>query len=184
MNWVLFAITTYLLLAIQGGFAEAWVLGQATPNLLLVFAVFIGLSARPAVVAWSLLLLGVLLDLQPGPLAGRAIVLGPHALGFLVGAYAILQLRNLLFRESVFTMVLMTLAVGSFAALVEVLLYALRGMPMLGNDPTGWRATEQLGYRLFEVLYSAAAAIPLGWLLNRTRRWWGFTARKRQERIF
>ena len=179
MNWLAFAITTYVLLAVQTAFSGAVAVGGASPNLLLVLAVFVGTSARANVVLWSLLVLGVLLDLQPGPLTGAGVLVGPHALGLLVAALALLQLRNLLFRDSVFTLVLLTLVAGGFAALVEVAVYGLRGLWFLANEPTPWRATEHLGRRLLDVIYSAAVAVPLGLVLNRTRPWWGFTKGRR-----
>ena len=174
MNWIAFAITTYVLLALQTAFSGVVAVGGATPNLLLVLAVFVGTSARPGVVLWSLVVLGVLLDLQPGPLTGAGVLVGPHALGMLVGAFALLQMRGLLFRESVLTLVLLTLAVGGFAALVEVAVYSLRGLWFLAGEPAPWRATEHLGRRLLDAVYSAVVAVPLGLALNQTRPWWGF----------
>ena len=111
-------------------------------------------------------------------------LVGPHALGFLVGGYATLQLRNLLFRGSVITLVIMTLLVGTLTALTEVLLYSLRGLPMLAGEPMPWRAVPQLLVRGQGLLYTAALAVPVGLLLNFTRKWWGFTARTRGEKIF
>ena len=78
-----------------------------------------------------------------------------------------------------FTLVLLTLVAGGFAALVEVAVYGLRGLWFLANEPAPWRATEHLGRRLLDVIYSAAVAVPLGLLLNQTRPWWGFTKGRR-----
>ncbi len=174
MNWLVFAITAYVLLAVQTAFSGAVEVGEASPNLLLVLAVFVGTSARPGVVVWALLGLGVLLDLQPGPLGGAGVLVGPHALGMLAGAYVLLQLRGLLFRDSVVTLVVLTLAVGGFDALVEVGVYALRGLWFLAGEAVPWGATEQLGRRLLDVVYSAVVAVPLGLVLKQTRGWWGF----------
>lgn len=184
MNWIVFAITAYVFFALQVGLAPAWIVGGATPNLMLILAVFVGVSARKAAVPWALLIVGLLLDSQPGPLRDQGIILGPQAVGYLVGAYVVLQLRNLLFRESVVTIVLMVFAVGGFAALVETLIYALRGLPWLANAALGWSTTEQLWRRLQEILYTAAVAVPVGLLLQSTRRWWGFTNRAKNERVF
>lgn len=169
----------------QLGLTPAWIVGGATPNLLLILAVFVGVSARKSAVPWAMLILGLLLDSQHGPLAdGNLILLGPHAVGYLVGAYVVLQLRNLLFRESVITIVLMVFAVGGFAALVETLIYAVRGLPWFAHDPLGWSTTQQLWRRLQEILYTAAVAIPVGLLLQSTRRFWGFTGRGKNQRVF
>jgi rod shape-determining protein MreD len=184
VNRLAFAITAYLFLALHNGLAPLWTVRDTTPNLLLILAVFVGVSAPRAATLGSALILGVLLDLQPGPLRGSGVILGPHALGYLVGGYAVLQLRHLLFRESIITIVLMVLAMGGFAALVESVLYAFRGLPWLANDPLNGSATQQLGRRLLEVLYTAVAAIPVGLLLQSTRKWWGFQGRAKGEKVF
>ncbi len=183
MNWIVFTITAYVLFALQAGLAPAWAFGNATPNLLLILAVFVGVSAARHATPWALLILGVLLDLQPGPLAEHGVILGPHALGYLVGAYAVLQLRNLLFRESLLTIVIMVFAVGGFAALIEAVVYALRGLPWMFAEPLPWSAGELLWRRFQQLLYTAVVAIPLGALLQLTRRAWGFN-RGRKERVF
>ncbi|MEM9882335.1 MAG: hypothetical protein AAF800_05415 [Planctomycetota bacterium] len=184
MNWLPFAITAYVFYALQASLGPAWSVGGATPNLLLILAVFVGVSATRAVVPWALLVVGVLLDTLPGPLRDQGVIVGPQAVGFLVGAYAVLQLRNLLFRESVLTVVLLVLAVGGFAALVETLLITLRGVPWLADQPAGWGAIDQLGKRLPELLYTAAAAVPVGLLLGVTRPLWGFAKKAKAERVF
>ncbi|MEM1107066.1 MAG: hypothetical protein AAGH99_00050 [Planctomycetota bacterium] len=184
MNWAAFCITAYVFFALQSGLSDAWAVSDATPNLLLILAVFVGVSARKPAVPWAMLIIGVLLDLLPGPLENQGTILGPQAVGYLVGAYAVLQLRHLLFRESTVTIVLLVFAVGGFAALVETLIYALRGLPWLAGEGLGWGATEQLWRRLQELIYTAALAVPVGWLLQLSRKLWGFTGRSKNERVF
>ena len=185
MNRLVFAAAAYLLLALQRGLEPAWSLGGVTPNLLLILGVFIGVSANRSTVLIAMLILGLLLDLQPGPTRGSdAIILGPHAVGLLIGGYALLQLRGMLFRESVVTIVVMVLVVGGFTALVEAVVYTFRGLPWLANDPLAWSLTQQLWDQSREIGYTALAAIPLGLLLQATRRWWGFTGRGKHERVF
>jgi rod shape-determining protein MreD len=184
VNKLVFAITTYIFLALQNGLTPLWTVRQTTPNLLLILAVFIGVSAGRTTVMGSMLILGLLLDLQPGPLRDSGIIVGPHAVGFLVGGYAVLQLRNLLFRESVITIVLLVLAVGGFAALVETVLYVLRGLPWLAGDPLDWSPLQQLWRALRELIYTAIVAVPVGLLLQSTRRLWNFAGRAKNERMF
>ncbi|MEO1237551.1 MAG: hypothetical protein AAFX76_12255 [Planctomycetota bacterium] len=185
MNWVVFGVTAYVFFAVQSGFAVGWSVGAGvTPNLLLVLAVFVGMSARRSAVPWSLLVVGVLLDLLPGPVREQGTLVGPQAVGYLAASFVVLQLRNLLFRESVLTMVVLVFAVGGFAALVESVLYAFRGLPWLAGEPLAWGAMEQLWRRLQELVYTAAVAVPVGLLLGATRRVWGFSGRPRGERVF
>lgn len=184
MNWLAFTAAAYIAYALQGGLAPLWTLGGVTPNLLLVLMIFVGLQAPRPVTLVAALLLGLLMDLRPSPLPGGAALIGPHALGFLVGGYATLQLRSLLFRGSVISLVVMTLLVGGFTALTEVLLYSLRGLPLLAGEPMPWRPLTQLLIRGQGLLYTAAVAVPAGLLLNATRKYWGFTSRTRGEKIF
>lgn len=179
MNWLVFGITAYMFLAAQIGLHPLIVFNDVTPNLLLILAVFVGLSASSRVTLAALMLLGLLLDLQPGPLSRGGVIVGPNALGYLVGGYAILQLRNLVFRDSVATIVLMVFAVGGFAALVEVMLYSFRGLPWPANEAISWSAMEQLSHRFYALLYTAIVAIPMGLILQRTRKLWGFADRPR-----
>lgn len=186
MNWFVFALTAYLFVAIQSGLTPIWTVAGTTPNLLLILAVFVGVSAGRTTVMWALLIIGLLLDLLPGPLSEQGVILGPHAVGYLVGAYAVLQLRNLMFRDSLPTIALMVFAVGGFAALMETVLYAFRGLPWLAGEPLGadWGATRQLWRRVEELIYTAVLAVPLGLALRSTKKFWGFASRPRNERVF
>ncbi|MEE9405492.1 MAG: rod shape-determining protein MreD [Algisphaera sp.] len=184
MNLLVFTATAYLAYALQGGLAPLWTYRNTTPNLLLILLVFVGLNAPRHLALVAALVLGLLMDLRPSPLADGAVLLGPHALGFLAAGYATLQLRNFLVRKSIITLVIMTLVAGAFAALVQVLLLSLRGLPMLANEPMAWSATAQLMLRGQNLIYTTVAAIPIGLLLSFTRKIWGFTTRGRGEKIF
>lgn len=184
MNWLAFIAAAYISYALQGGLAPLWTLNGITPNLLLVLMIFVGLHAPRSVTLVAAMILGLLMDLRPGPLASGGALVGPHTLGFLIGGYATLQLRNLLVRGSVITLVLLTFIVGSFTALTEVLLYSLRGLPMLAGEPMPWRALPQLLVRGQGLIYSAVLAVPLGLLLKFSIKSWGFTTRSRGEKIF
>lgn len=184
MNRLVFGISAYVLLALQRGLVPAWEVGGTTPNLLLILAAFVGVSAPRTTALLALLILGLLLDLMPGPLRDSGVILGPHAVGFLVGGYALLQLRGMLFRESIITIVVMVGVLGGFCALVEATIYLFRGLPWLANDPLSWSIARQLGHEAREVFYSALVAVPVGLGLLGTRRLWGFTGRGKNERIF
>ncbi len=183
MNWLVFTITAYIFLLLQVGLTSLMGIPDAqgvSPNFLLILAVYIGLLAPTKTVAWGMLALGLLSNLLPG-----RPVLGPEALGYLAGAFAILQLRTLVFRESVVSLVIMVFVVGIFIQLVTVALYTARGLPFLLGDPIpAWNATDQLFRRFLELLYSAAIAIPLGFILIRLNTAFRFTTSARGERVF
>jgi len=177
MNWLLFAILAYLGYALQLVLAPLWPMSGHEPLVLLILLVFIGLQAPAMAVAWSAVLLGLCVDIQlqqhePG-------LIGPWALGFLAAGYALVQLRNLLFRDSMFTIGIMTLIAGIFALLVATTLHALRdNIGILGNEPVeGFKAANQLYRGFFTLLNTAVFAIPLGYVLLKSRAIWSFSAR-------
>lgn len=176
MNWLTFAILTYLACAIQIIIAPLWPIDGHSPLVLLVLLVFVGLQAPAMSVAWVALVLGLCADiLLQEHVTG---LVGPWALGFLAAGYALVQLRNLLFRDSMFTIGIMTLVAGLFALLVATTLHAFRGVPILGNAPVAdFQAANQLYRGFLTLLNTAVFAIPFGYVLLRMRPLWGFSGR-------
>lgn len=177
MNWLTFSILAYVGFALQVVLAPAWPIKGHEPLVLLILLVYIGLQAPAMAVAWSAVILGVLADILPyqKPETG---VIGPWAIGFLAAGYALVQLRNLLFRDSMFTIGIMTLIAGVFALLVATTLHAFRGIPLFGNEPVeGFKAANQLYSGFFTLLNTAVFAIPMGYALLRMRTLWGFSGR-------
>ncbi len=168
MNWLLFAILTYGFLLMQVGLKPLLGIPNAqgvSPDFLLIFAVFIGIHAHGRTVAWAMLTIGLIANLLPGPIA-EGPILGPEALGYLMGAFAVLQFRTLVFRESVISLVIMVVVVGIFIQLVTILLYTGRGMPLfLGTPVPNWDVWDEMFYRFLMLLYSAVMAIPVGLVL-------------------
>ncbi len=184
MNWLIFLLTGYVALALGAGLRDLWAIGSTAPSLLLVVAVYVGLLAPASVVPWAWLALGVAADLQPGPLAEGPII-GPMALGYLAAGVMMLQLRKLLFRESILALVACVLAAGAVVHLVAVALLSLRGLGVVLGEPiAGFAAADQLVARALELAYTAAVALPAGLLLLRSTGMWGFANRTRGERHF
>lgn len=184
MNWLIFIISAYLLLALQEGLRTLLTIGDVSPNFILVLAVFVGMMAPGHVVPWALLALGVLMDLQPGPVR-EATLIGPAALGYLAGSYVVLQLRTMMFRESVLALGVLVLAVGVFVELVTVAVLTARGLSVLTGEPiAGWSAPDQLVHRFLALLYTAVLALPIGAVLFKTAPLWAFAVRARGERHF
>jgi len=182
MNWLVFILVTYVGLAMQSGLETLLAIPDAqtgvSPSWLLILAVFVGLSAPASVVPWAMLMLGILVDLS-SPIAGGGVLVGPGALGYLVGAFAVLQLRGLVFRQSMFTLAVMVFVVGLLIQLVIVALLTGRGLSWLTAQPlAGWNAMDQLAHRFLMLIYSAIAAIPAGYVLFKLTPVWGFGAKR------
>lgn len=176
MRWLTFILFAYLFAAADAGLANLFQIGSVRPNLLLILGVFIGMSASPMALAWAMLVLGVLADVVNSPLASMGTtILGPSALGFLFGGWAMLQFRGLVFRQSAIAMAVLVFLTGIFVHLVIVALVSVRGMAWPVGEPVpGWSASDQLVHRFLELIYTALVAIPLGAILIHFEHWWGF----------
>ncbi len=192
MRWSIFFIFAFVLLALEVGLRPLWVLPvgpfrAASPSLLLVLGVYISLNTTAGVVISGMIVLGMLTDLtQP---VGKTepirdvILLGPGALGFLLGGLVTLRLRSLVFRDSAITLMVMTFTVGLFVQLATVGIIAARSMLPTDAIP-GWMTTAQLLQRSVCVIYSAVIALPLGLLLIRTRRTWQFHSMRNSSMVY
>ena len=173
MNWLIFTLFAYVTYVLQAGLAPVWTLGERTePRLLLILLVYIAMQASPTTVAFAALALGALHDIRQTSVPG---LIGPWALGYLAAGYVLLQLRNLLFRDSVFTVAIMSLVAGVFAYLVSTALYALRGVSFLLGQPVAeFSAANAMFQGFFDLLYTAVVALPVGYLLIQSHKVWDF----------
>ena len=182
MNWIVFAIAAYLFIALEVGLRPLFLASEVEPSFVLILAVYIGLMAPSQALVWAFLILGALLDLAAGPISG-VYILGPSALGYLVGSCAIIQFRGLVFRESLFSLAVMTIVAGIFIHLTIVFIYTFRGFGVITGEPVAqWSATGQLFNRLLELFYTAALAFPVGWLLYKTTPIWDFPGKKNKRK--
>ena len=179
MRWPVFAIMGYLLLVLDTGLSTLLAVNGISPSLTLILLAFVALWANPMAAAWAALALGLAVDLntpiQTAHLATDAVLIGPAALAYLTGAYVTVQLRGMLFRDSPLAVAVLVLVAGAFVNLVIVAMLTLRGLPWPIAEPLhGWSAADQLVARFFGLLYTAAVAVPAGYLLIRTQGLWGF----------
>ena len=176
MNWPIFFIFSYLATAIQFGSRSLLHIGGAAPSFLLILAVYIGMAAPPMVVYWAFLILGALADLTYVLDAGDGVtdfvLVGPCALGFFCGGFAMLQLRSMVFRDSPVGLIFMVLVAGAFAHLLAVV--ALLAHSLVQEPLANWSAADEVVRRFFELVYTTILAVPLGMLLRRTRSLWSF----------
>ncbi|MEM9253416.1 MAG: rod shape-determining protein MreD [Planctomycetota bacterium] len=184
MNWAVFAVALWVALALERGLAPLLAIPDATtgvsPSFVLVLVVWIALQAPSLTALWAAIAAGLVLDALGTHYDGRGGLLGPHALGYALGAYAVLQMRGMVFRQSGLTLGVMTFVAGVFAHLAIVALMALRGFPLGIADPVpGWDTSAELVGRFMQLLYTALAAAILAIPLRPTVSWWGFPSAKR-----
>jgi len=185
VRWIVFAVAALIGVVFDTGLSEILrieKLGHVRPSLCAVVAVFVALSAPRTAALWACLVLGFLLDLaHPITVAENRVVylVGPHALGYLVGGWLVVSGRAMVFRRRPLTIGVMTVLCLLAAQLVAVGLYVLRSRPWYPGGPIFWTETSawaDLGVRLLAVVYSGLLAIPVGWLLVQTIGLWGFPA--------
>lgn len=184
MNWAVFAVALWLALALQRGLEPLLAIPNAAtgvaPAFVLILVVWVALQAPALAALWAALVAGLILDALTTYYDGRGGLIGPHALGYLLGAYAVLQMRGMVFRQSGLTLAVMTFVAGIFSHLAIVALLALRAFPLSPADSVpGWDTSAELVARFLQLLYTSAAAALLAILLRPTVSWWGFPSAKR-----
>jgi rod shape-determining protein MreD len=187
MRWLIFIIFAFAALVLELGLRNLLKLelaGDASPGFVLILAVFIATWAPPRVALWSGLILGLLLDLTTPFMHedGAYMLMGPAALGYLLGSYAVVQLRGLMYRDSPFALAALVFLGGIFVHLMIVAVLTVRGLPFLAYPIPGWDAPSQLYHRFWELLYSAIVAVPIGFVLLRTLPLWAFEGVKASRR--
>lgn len=189
VRWPVFAIFTYFVLALDAGLKDLLGIGSdgIGPGFMLIFMVFVASMAQRNAVLWASLLIGLLVDLSlEYPIGnGVSVIVGPNALGYLLGGILAYELRSMIYRRHPLTMPLLTLAAGLTAQVVAVFIISFRHL--LANwipaYALEWSTTDELVNRFLMILYSALIALPLGWLLTRLAPLFGFNPRARMNYI-
>lgn len=182
MRWTIFAIFALVFLVLETSLRVVLRLeavGRVTPSFMASLLVFLALFAPRQYALWAALILGVLMDLstelqQPG--TRNLYVIGPYALGYVAAAFAVVQIRSMVFRRRLLTFCILTFVAMAVVAIVTVTAYTLRSWLPWSDAwyPIEPSAIGELVQRLGIAVYSALLAIPLGWLLMHTMRLWGF----------
>lgn len=182
MKWPTFLIILYLALALEGSFAQALnmtSMGDITPSLVITLVVFVAMFAPRLTALWSCWLTGMLMDLSI-VFPGDIVVVGPHALGYLLACLLILQIRSMVFRKRVLTFMLLTFVAMLMVSIVVVAVLTIQTLYL--GDASGQvvyfaksGALSELLWRFGSAVYSAVLAAPLGWALVQTIPFWGFS---------
>lgn len=189
MRWTVFAFFAYVFLAFDMGLRPMLEIGSGergvAPSFLLILMVWVAMMGPGHAVRWAALILGLLLDLGSTYATsggGVAVVAGPHALGFVLGAALAVQLRGLVYRRHPFHTGVLTLLSGACAFVPAVFLLTMRRIISTGVDSEhviAWNASDQLVNAFLTVVYSAVVAVPVGWALNRVAGLFGFQVHPR-----
>lgn len=190
MRWTVFAFFAYVFLALDMGLRPMLQIGEqaVAPSFILILMVWIASMGPTHAVRWAALILGLLFDLSvsyptsPPKDGVVAVVAGPYALGFVLGALLTLQLRGLVYRKHPFITGLLTLLAGACAFVPAIFLLTMRRIILTGmgaEHVIHWVASAELVHAFLTVLYSSLIAVPTGWILNRTIGLFGFQSHPR-----
>ena len=161
MNWLLFTLVSCVLFGLEIGLRDALKLGPTgiAPSFVMPLAVLVAASAPRAQAWWGCLALGLITDLlnvvELKDQGGAFGVVGPYALGYLLGGHFVMTLRGMIFRRNPFAIAFLTLLASVVCQSVVVAAYTLRGF----YDPIVWDATGQLMQRMGSALYTGGGAI-------------------------
>lgn len=178
MRWHVFAIFAVIAMIFETGLVDAVHILHVKPSVCAALATFIALSAPRITALWSCFILGLLMDLSSDLSLGQTgtiHIIGPHALGYVVGGLLVLQVRSTVFRRRPLAIGAMTTAFVLAMSVVAVTIYAVRSW--YPGELMYWDGTSPLadiGRRIFMAIYSGLFAVPLGWMLVRLMPLWQF----------
>lgn len=159
MNVMVALVIGYLLLGLELGIREGLRLWPTniSPSFVLPFIVLVALFAPTTPALWTGLLLGLAVDLstQRGP--ELTVVIGPHALGYMVAAYFVNVARALVFRRNRVTLVVLSIFAACVANIVALALLALR--KIIYADPIALSTGDELLQRFASSVFTGLTAI-------------------------
>jgi len=166
MNWFVFAIVAWIAFGLELAFLPILDAGSGGvhPSMIIPLMSFVVLYAPHKQALWAAIVLGIMMDLlSPLPMAsgGSAILVGPHALGYLLSAHFILAIRGALIRRNPLTLVIISIAASLIAQIVLIALLSLRNTGIAGVSPLVWDGSEELFARSFSSVYTGLSALIL-----------------------
>ncbi|GAB4384170.1 MAG: hypothetical protein Kow0022_05930 [Phycisphaerales bacterium] len=167
MNWFAFALAAWICFGLEIGLRDYLSLQSSAvaPSFVIAFLAYIAMHASQRAVLWAAIILGVIVDLT-GSIAlstsGDAVLLGPHALGFLLGAQIVLSLRAMIVSRNPLSLGVLSLAV---AAVAQIVVVAVLTVHKLVGDPLVWDPSDRLVEGLVSAVYTGIVATLLALLL-------------------
>lgn len=177
MRFALFLIVLAVALAADASLMPALELGGAVPSAVAALVTFVVLLASRDAAWLAAVVAGVAVDLT-APLTfdgGVFVVVGPWALGFAFGTQLLLTIRGMLVRRNPLAIAAATFVLLMSATLVWCAVWSLRAWLPESLPPWGGESVlRAFAEKSRWALWSAVVALPVGWLLLRTVRAWGF----------
>jgi len=181
MNRVVFALVAWVFVGLEWGLRDSLQVGtlKVAPSFVLILSTMVALWASPGAAIGAAVVLGLALDMlhqiPRGP-GETVVVLGPNALGLMLGAYFVLNVRAVAFRKNTMTLAVLCLISGVLAAMVVTAALSIRSL----YDPIQIdRPVADLGQRAASAVATFLLALPVGFVLTWARRIFGFASDRR-----
>ncbi len=176
MRWLIFAIIAWFCIGLELGFADALQIGNGTaqPSFVMILLAFVALWTTTGHVVAASLICGLVLDLVfvvPLRTGDTIVVLGPHALGCLLGSYTARTMRGLMFRRGALAVGFLAMVATFVSCVVVTACLRIRGFYEPLDIPS---ASSSLFAGLIASLITFGVGIPFGWLLGALRKPLGF----------
>lgn len=165
MNIFAFAIAAWICFGLEIGLRDYLSLHSAAPSFIVILLVYVAMHAPQRAVLWSALVLGAIVDLTGSITVtprGTAVLLGPNALGFLLGAQIVLSLRGMIVSRNPLSLGVLSLLVGAVTQIVFVAFFTVH---KVYHDPIVWDASDRLLQGLLAAVYTGLVAVLLSLLL-------------------
>lgn len=161
MRWIAFAILLYCVAVVQTTVAPMLTLHGVWPDFLIIVAVYYALAAAPTDAMLACWVIGLVIDLTGSSyLRDGNVGVGALSLGLI--ALLLVKLRDLTFRDSVWTALF-------FTFLAKLMLSVLSGVHMIYLAKAQARLGDVIIVGFYSAVYTAVLA-PYGhWLLRRLR---------------
>jgi hypothetical protein len=175
VNWVVFAIASWVLFGCEVGLRDVLQLGDSSiaPSFVIPLLVFVALWARAGSALTVALLIGLTLDLihtWPTERGQDIVIVGPWSFGCMLAAYTTLNLRTMMFRKSIITVAILSV-IG--AAIAQIFGLALLTVRSTYDDILLPSAAAELWPRLASSIYTGATALLVAPVLQFIAPWLG-----------
>lgn len=169
MNALAIAVMGYLLVALENALRVPLGLDASgvAPHFAIVLVAFVAMHGQGLGIYWTALVLGAAIDLSSvrASADGLGIVgmLGPHAVGYVMAAYAVVSIRGVMMRRSPLALPFLSLVASALAALAATFLLMVRSWLDRELLFDLWGA---LGGEIGSAVYTAVIAFALAPLLR------------------
>ncbi|MBL9142002.1 MAG: hypothetical protein JNK53_09070 [Phycisphaerae bacterium] len=177
MRWWIFVPAALACVALDAAFMSVLSIGGHWPCLTAVLMAWVALYASRDAALAGALLVGLYADAQAPNVFGHEsiVVLGPHMLAWVLAVWAVVEVREILYRRSALTVAVAACALVVGQSLVYLAVCGVRVVyadpaPLWGTGSGGWA----FGHDVLDALYTLVLAWPIAWLLPITMEWWGF----------